>query len=214
MRFKNISLFSFLGVALLVGAASIDAFSQGRGGGRPAGVGGGPPAGVGNPGGNPGGVPGGVDRGLGTASERSGGRSDRGLGTASERSNGRSDAGIDRARLARENAASMSDSELNRYRGISNRIGVTPDEMRHAYHSALLQNPNLKFGHFVAANVLAEALRERNPQITSETILAGLARGDSIGRTLRGLGLQSDEAKQAQKNAERTINEARKRNRN
>jgi hypothetical protein len=56
----------------------------------------------------------------------------------------------------------MSDSELNRFRGISNRVGVTPDEMRQAYYAALLQSPDLKFGHFVAANVLAEALGGQN----------------------------------------------------
>ncbi|CAN5141330.1 hypothetical protein BH20ACI2_BH20ACI2_18670 [soil metagenome] len=206
MKFNNITVASCLGVALIIGAASMESIAQGRGGGRPAGVGGGPPAGAGNSGG--------VDRGLGTASERSGGRSDQGLGTASDRSNGRSDAGNDRARLARENAASMSDKELNRFRGLSNRMGVSPEEMRQAYHAALLQNPNLRFGHFVAANVLGEALGGRNPQITSDAILAGLARGDSIGGTLRNLGLQSDEAMDAQKDAERRIDEAKKRNKN
>ena len=187
----------------------LDVSGQGRGGGRPAGVGGGRPSGVG--GGPPSGI--GVDRGLGTASTRSGGRSDDGLGTASTRSNGRSTTGLDRARLARENANSMSDNELNRYRGLSRKLGTTPEQMRAAYQAALLQNPDLTYGQFVAANVVSDNLGGRYPGITSQAILAGLAQGDSLGQTLRNLGMSKDQAKDAQRTAEDTIKAAKKRNR-
>jgi len=208
MRLKQISFNAGLVLATLLFAASTDAFAQGRGGGRPTGVGGGRPAGVGQPMGSPG-----VDRGLGTASSRSGGRSDQGLGNASTRSNGRSDAGLDRARLARENAAAMSDHELNRYRGISKRLGTTPEDMRARYQAALMTNPDLPYGQFVAANVIADNLNVRNPRITSTAILAGLAGGDSIGKTLRNLGLPKDQAKAVERDAERRIDEAKHRNR-
>jgi len=112
----------------------------------------------------------GVDRGLGNASSRSSGRSDAGLGNASSRSNGRSDAGIDRARLARDNANRMSDTELNRFRGLSKKLGTTPSEMRARYQSALLANPDLTFGNFVAANVIADNLHSRVPAVTSSAI--------------------------------------------
>jgi hypothetical protein len=180
------------------------AFAQGRGGGngggRPTGVGGGPPAGVG------------VDRGLGTASTRSDGRSDMGLGRASTNSNGRSDAGLDRARLARANANRMSDTELNRYRGLSKKLGTTPEQMRAAYQAALLANPDLTYGQFVAANVVADNLHSRFPSITSSAILAGLANGDSFGRTLQNLGLSHDQAKTAQRTADDEIKAAKERN--
>jgi hypothetical protein len=201
MKFK---LLAFIAVAVVLCVAT-DSYAQGRGrgggGGRPAGVGGGPPSGSG------------VDRGLGNATIHSGGKSDDGLGTASARSNGRSDSGIDRARLARENANRMSDTELNRYRGLSKRLGTTPEEMRARYQAALLANPNLNYGNFVAANVIADNLRARFPNVTSANILAGLANGDSIGETLRNLRLTKEQAKIAQRDAEDKINAAKRRNR-
>jgi hypothetical protein len=175
--------------------------NRGGGGGRPAGVGGGPPTGVG------------VDRGLGTASTRSNGRSDAGMTTASTRSNGRSLNGIERARLARENANSMSDNDLNRYRGLSRKLGTTPEAMRAAYEAALIQNPDLTYGQFVSANVVADNLGGRFPGITSTAILSGLANGDSLGRTLRNLGMTKDQAKVAEQDAEDKIKAAKRRNR-
>ena len=201
---KNIKLMLAGTLALaFIFIAGIDSnsYAQGRGGGRPAGAGGGPPAG------SPG-----VDRGLGNASTRSNGRSDTGLGRADDNSNGRSTIGLDRARLARANANSMSDNELNRYRGLSRKLGTTPEQMRAAYQAALLANPDLNYGHFVAANVIADNLGERFPSITSSAILAGLANGDSIGQTLHSLGLSKDQAKVAQRSADDKIKAAKKRN--
>jgi hypothetical protein len=120
--------------------------------------------------------------------------------------------GMDRARLARENANSMSDNSLNRYRGLSNKLGTTPEQMRAAYQAALLANPNLNYGQFVAANVIADNLNGRYPAVTSTAILAGLANGDSIGHTLHSLGLSSDEASTAKKNADEQIKAAKKKN--
>lgn len=187
--------------ALLVGCMAFDSYAQGRGrgggGGRPATAG--PPAGSG------------VDRGIGNASTRSNGRSDDGLGNASMRSNGRSDDGLDRARLARHNAGKMSDHELNRYRGLSKKLGTTPEEMRARYQAALLADPDLNFGNFVAAHVIADNLSSRFPNVTSTNILAGLANGDSIGETLRNLRLTKEQAKIAQRDAEEKIKAAKKR---
>jgi len=186
----------------------LDINGQGRGGGRPAGAGGGGrPAGVG--GGPPSGV--GVDRGLGTASTRSDGRSDDGLNTAATRSNGRSTSGLDRARLASQNANAVNDTELNRYRGLSRKLGTTPEQMRAAYQAALMQNPDLKYGQFVAANVVADNLSGRFPAITSQAILSGLANGDSLGRTLQNLGLSKQQVKDAERSADDEIKAAKSR---
>ena len=193
-----------LGISMAMGfvlcLAVDNGFGQGRsgGGGRPATAG--RPAGVG------------VDRGLGNASTRSAGRSDSGLSNADLRSNGRSTTGLDRARLARVNANAVSDTELNRYRGLSRKLGVTPEEMRAAYEAALLANPDLKYGQFVAANVVADNLRGRFSAVTSTAILAGLADGDSLGQTLRSLGVPKDQAKGAEKSAEAKIKAAKERN--
>lgn len=190
--------------------ASADVFGQGRGGGRPSGaggggggMGGGRPAGVGQPGGT-----GGVDRGLGTASDRSRGRSDDGLGNASTRSNGRSDAGLDRARMG--GAPDRDSNELRRYTGISKKLDMTPEALRASYEAALAVNPDLKWGQFVAANVVADNLGARFPNITSAAILQGLADGDSLGRTLERLGLGEEQAEEVEKEAKRQIKESRK----
>lgn len=195
---------------LLVSGAQSLVSAQGRGGGRGQG---GPPPGVGRGAGNPGmGRPSGagVERGLGTASERSGGRSDEGLANASARSRGRSDAGLERARLADENRR-RAEEELREHPGVARMLHTPANRLRADYEAALAANPNLKFGQFVAATRLAANLGGRYPNVTRAAILSGLARGDSIGETLRELGVGESEAREAKKRAEREIKEARKR---
>lgn len=201
---KNKELRALAGIALaallLIMCTSVSASAQGRGRG---GGGGNPGRGGGGPGMGPG-----VDRGLGNASDRSGGRSNEGLGRASERSNGRSDTGLERARAADQNGR-HADEELRRHPGIANGLKTSPSELRSQYQAALALNPNLKFGQFVAANMLANNLNARHPNITTEAILSGLQEGRSIGQTLQSLGLSSSEAKQAEKNAKRRMKESR-----
>jgi hypothetical protein len=200
-----------LAALFLIGMQS-SAFAQGRGrgGGGGGGMGGGrgSSGGMGNSGmGQPAGV--GVDRGLGTSSERSGGRAGEGRGRASANSNGRSDAGLERARLQRENAR-HADDDIREHPQMAERLHTTARDLRSGYQSALLTNPDLKFGQYVAATRLAANLGPRFPGVTREAILAGLAQGRSIGRTLRDLGVGEHEAKQAQKQAEREVKEARR----
>lgn len=197
MKFKTLA--GILLAFLFVFGMSLDASAQGRGGGR----------GNGNGGGRPTGSPG-VGRGLGTASERSGGRSDRGLGTASENSNGRSDAGLERARAARENLR-QADREIERNPRIADDLNMKASDLRSQYQAALADNPNLKFGQFVAAIRLSRNLGERYPNITTSAILKGLASGKSIGQTLQSLGLSKSESKEAEKKVKRDIRESKQR---
>jgi len=189
--------------ALFVISLTTSVFAQGRSGG----AGGGRGAGAGNSGGPPPGV--GVDRGRGNASSRSNGRSDDGLGNASDRSNRRSDAGLERARIASDNL-NRADHELRNHPGIANTLHTNANDLRAGYQAALTTNPNLKFGQYVAATRLAQNLGGRFPAITQSAVLAGLADGKSIGRTLQDLGLSSDQANEAKKQAEREIKRSRK----
>jgi len=166
-------------------AAESNILAQGRGNGG----GGGRGNGVGRP------ATVGVDRGLGNASIKSNGRSDDGLSNASTKSNGRSTGGLDRARLARIKANEVSDGEINRFRGLSRKLGTTPEEARALYEAALLANPDLKYGQFVAAHMVADNLGRRFPNITTANILLGYQNGDSLGRTLRNLRLTKEQAK-------------------
>jgi hypothetical protein len=196
------------GIALLVfvlGTAT--AFGQGKGrgggvgGGRGSGggggVGGGPPAGVG------------VDRGHDNASTRSNGRSDDGLSNASNKSNGRSDAGLERARMASSRMRD-ADKELREHPNMAHALNTNANSLRSGYQAALVSNPELKFGQYVAATRLGQNLGRRSPNITRDAILAGLASGRSIGQTLQDLGLNEDQANDAKKRVDREIKAAKK----
>jgi hypothetical protein len=139
----------------------------------------------------------------------SNGRANTGRGTASNSSNGRSDAGLERARLQRENAQ-RANEELNDHPQMAARLQTTANDLRSGYQSALLTNPKLTFGQYVAATRLGTNLRATNPNITRSAILAGLADGKSIGRTLQNLGLSEQQANDARKKAEREIKEAKR----
>ena len=198
---KNSFKALLIGVAVLALAAS--AFAQGRG--RGGGVGGGRGSSTGQPTGV------GVDRGLGRSSDASSGRADEGRGNASTRSEGRSDAGLERARLQRENM-NNANRELRSHPNVANDLHVSANDLRADYQLALAANPNLKFGQFVAATRLARNLGDRHPNVTRAAILEGLANGDSLGRTLRNLGLGKDDANASVKRAEHQIKESKRRN--
>src|ERR1051325_9704005 len=190
-------------VSLLVLTLAAGAYAQGKGHGAGAGAG----AGRGGSGGPPSGV--GVDRGLGNASTRSGGRSDDGLGNASTKSNGRSDGPLDRALRASSNMH-KADDDLNDHPGLPRALHTNANDLRAGYQSALATNPDLTFGNYVAATRLGQNLNARFPNVTRDAILRGLASGRSLGQTLQDLGLNSDESKDAKKQADREIKAARK----
>ena len=194
-------------LCLLVLVLATGAFAQGksRGGGGGSGRGGG--SGSGHGGGPPTGV--GVDRGLGNASDRSKGRSDDGLNNASNKSNGRSDAGLERARRASQNLR-RADDDLRNHPGVPRALHTNANDLRAGYQAALITNPDLTFGNYVSATRLSQNLGTRNPSITRTAILNGLASGRSLGQTLQDLGLNERESKEARKQVERELKEARK----
>ena len=203
MRRSFVMIFASVLITVVFAIAmSPNTAAQGRGRGSGGGGGssaGGPPPGAG------------VDRGLGRSSDSSLGRADTGRGNASDRSNGRSDAGLDRARIASDNLRT-ADNDMRRHPNLANDLHVNANDLRAGYQTALATNPNLTFGQYVAATRLARNLGDRNPAITRAAILAGLEHGDSIGQTLRNLGLGKDEAKAAVKRADLEIKESKRRN--
>jgi hypothetical protein len=148
-----------------------------------------------------------VDRGLGNASERSGGRSDDGLSNASTKSKGRSDAGLQRARDANLRRA---DDDLRDHPGVPRALHTNANDLRSGYQAALAANPDLTFGNYVSATRVSQNLNSRLPNITRDAILSGMASGRSLGETLQDLGLNEREAKDARKRAEADIKAARK----
>jgi len=202
---RKAAYLALVSFAILVIAAP--SFAQGKGHGGGMGGGRGNAGGMGNGGGPPSGE--GVDRGLGNASDRSGGRSNSGLDNASTRSNGRSDAGLERARRAQENMRN-AERDLEDHPGVPRALHMSANSLRTGYQNALLTNPNLTFGNYVSATRVAQNLGPRFPNITRDRILAGLASGESLGRTLHDLGLSDRQAKDAEKEARDEIKRAKK----
>lgn len=194
-------------LCLLALVLATDAFAQGRGRGGGQGGARGSGAGSSNPGGPPPGT--GVDRGLGNASERSGGRSDDGLSNASTRSKGRSDDGIERARRATSNLR-RADNDLREHPRLPGVLKTNANDLRDGYQAALALNPDLTFGNYVSATRLGQNLNPRFPSVTRDAILNGLNSGRSLGQTLQDLGLNEREAKEARKRADAEIKAARK----
>ena len=190
-------------LCLLVLVLATGAFAQGKGRGGGGGRGGG----SGNAGGPPPGS--GSDRGLGNASNKSGGRSDDGLNNASSKSNGRSDAGLERARRASSNLR-RADDDLRNHPGLPRVLHTNANDLRAGYQNALAVNPDLTFGNYVAATRLGQNLGSRHPNITRDAILGGLASGRSIGRTLQDLGLNERESNDARRRVDDEIKKAKK----
>ena len=96
------------------------------------------------------------------------------------------------------------------FRGIASKLNTTPEALESAYAAAKQANPKLTRGQFVAANMLAHNLGEKNPGITTQAILDGLKSGKSIGQTLQSLGLSAKDAAAAQRQADREAKTAAK----
>ena len=94
------------------------------------------------------------------------------------------------------------------FKGVANKLGTTPDALESAYTAARQANPKLTRGQFIAANILAKNLGDKNSAITSQAILDGLQSGKSIGQTLQGLGLSASDATKAEQDANKEIRAA------
>src|SRR2546428_6064576 len=93
--------------------------------------------------------------------------------------------------------------DVDRFRGVAQKLGTTPDALETEYLAARQANPKLTHGQFVAANMVAHNLSAKNPNITTQAILDGLKSGKSVGQTLQSLGLSEKEAKEAEATAKR-----------
>jgi hypothetical protein len=117
---------------------------------------------------------------------------------------------LERARIASDNLRS-ADNDLRKHPNVASDLRLNANDLRAGYQTALVNNPNLTFGNYVAATRLGRNLGGRNSVITRDAILAGLASGDSLGRTLQNLGLSKDQAKAEIKRADLQIKESKRR---
>ena len=102
-------------------------------------------------------------------------------------------------------------ANLKAFRGVARRLNTTPEALQSAFERARQTNPKLSRGNFIAANVLADNLGARRPNVTTAAILAGLQNGNSLGQTLQSLGLDKQEVKDARRAADRRIKDGNQR---
>src|SRR6266568_6297902 len=105
-----------------------------------------------------------------------------------------------------ETRGAESAAHLKSFRGIAAKLNTTPEALQTAYEQAKATNPKLTRGQFIAANMVGQNLSDKG--ITTDKILAGLASGKSMGKTLHSLGLSDQEAKAAEKAADRDVRDA------
>ncbi len=94
------------------------------------------------------------------------------------------------------------------FQGLATKLGTTPEALESAFTAAQQANPKLTRGQFVAANVLAKNLGDKNSAITTQAILDGLQSGKSIGQTLQSLGMGASDADKAVDAANKEIRAA------
>jgi hypothetical protein len=180
MKFKFLT--AFAAAFLFCVAADSNALGQGKGGGN---KGGGKPAHAGQSGnhgnsGNKGSKPDSGTTDVITSGDH--GKPDKGAKNA--------DKAAKNAEKAREKAARLADKDLNRYKGLSKKLGTTPEEMRARYQAALLQNPNLTYGNFVSSHMVADNIGDRYPGVSSAAILDRMAKGRSLGQAMQDLKVE------------------------
>jgi len=156
----------FLAAFALVFVLTADGFSQGRGRGN--GGGGNGRGNMGNPS---------VNRG-------NSGNRDRNIDDRSDKR--RDDSRIDKNSGRQNN---------NRYNGLARQTGMSSASLQKWFEAERLANPNLTFGQFVAANMIAR----HHDSVSAQMILDGLQNGDSIGQTLHNAGFNEKQVKQERK---------------
>ncbi len=117
-----------------------------------------------------------------------------------------------RHRMGSQSSMASKPKPQSTFRGVAAKLNTTPEALESAYQTARQDNAKLTRGQFVAANMVAHNLSDKNPNITSQAILDGLKSGKSIGQALQGLGLSATDAKQAEQQADRDVKAAQKGN--
>lgn len=148
---------------------------------------------------------GGGNKGGGSGSSNRGGPPD-----VSTKSKGpSSDKGVERGRRESANLR-KADDDLRTHPNLPRALHTNANDLRGGYQAALAVNPDLTFGNYVSATRLGQNLNPRFPNVTRDAILSGLNSGRSLGQTLKDLGLNDRESKEARKRVDDEIKAAKK----
>jgi hypothetical protein len=83
----------------------------------------------------------------------------------------------------------------NRFKGLSKKTGISPEALQTRYEIERRLNPDLTYGQFVAAHMVAK----NHPGISTSDILGGLRNGQSIGQILHERGWDKDKINKERK---------------
>lgn len=106
--------------------------------------------------------------------------------------------------------------ELSKYQGIASKLKTSPEKLLEEFSDksnwfAMRMNVfPLTFNKFLLAKFISNNLAAIHPDITTNALIWGLTEHKSYARTMRNLGLSLEEAKSAEKNAEREIKESKR----
>jgi hypothetical protein len=105
----------------------------------------------------------------------------------------------------RDNRGDRLQGQSNRFRGLSRKIGMSPEDAQDWYEREKDLNPNLTYGQFVAANMIARNNNSRNPRLTTEAVLDRLRDGQNFGQAVKGLGLSGSRYEDERRRIRREI---------
>ncbi len=105
----------------------------------------------------------------------------------------------------RDNRGDRLEGKSNRFRGLSKKIGMSPEDAQDWYERERDLNPNLTYGQFVAANMIARRNNSRYSNITTEAILDRLRDGDNFGQAVKDLGLKGSRYEDERRRIRREI---------
>lgn len=101
-----------------------------------------------------------------------------------------------------------------RFNGLAKKIGMSPESARAWYETERALNPDLTYGQFVAANMIARKHGSRNSLLTTERILTGLRNGGNLGQSVKNLGFRDKDYKKERKRIDKIFKKSAKKNKN
>ncbi|HEX8734338.1 MAG TPA: hypothetical protein VF721_03380 [Pyrinomonadaceae bacterium] len=146
----------------------------------------------------------GFAQGRGRGNGGGGGRGNMGGSPVNRGNSGNRDRSIDDRSDKRRNDSRIdknSGRQNNRYNGLARQTGMSSASLQKWFEAERLANPNLTFGQFVAANMIAR----HHDGVSAQRILDGLQSGDSIGQTLHNAGLNERQVREERKRLKKQI---------
>ena len=95
-----------------------------------------------------------------------------------------------------------------RFNGLAKKIGLSPEAAHAWYKTERVLNPDLTYGQFVAANMIARKHGSRYPLLTTEGILTGLRNGGNLGQTVKNLGFGDKDYRKERKRIDKIFKKA------